>query len=58
MFENFKKFKAHVEKENGISIKAMRSNRAGEFTSNEFHKYCEYHGISCSLIVPRSPQKN
>lgn len=57
-FENFKKLKALVEKENGLSIKAMRSNRGGEFISNEFHKYCEDHGIRRPLTVPRSPQQN
>ena len=45
MFENFKKFKALVEKESGLMIKAMRSNREGEFTSNIFQNYCEDYGI-------------
>ena len=35
-FEIFKKFKAAVEKENDYQIKAMRSGRRREFTSNEF----------------------
>ena len=58
VFENFKKFKALVEKESGLPIKAMRSDRGGEFTSNEFNKYCEDHGIRRPLTVPRSPQQN
>ena len=58
VFENFKKFKALVEKESGLSIKAMRSDRGGEFTSNKFNKYCEDHGIRRPLTVPRSPQQN
>ena len=45
VFENFKKFKTHVEKDSGLVIKAMRSNRGGEFTLNEFQKYCEDNGI-------------
>ena len=45
VFENFKKFKALVEKECGLMIKAMRSYHGGEFTSNKFQKYCEGHGI-------------
>ena len=36
VFGVFKKFKAIVEKESGHKIKAMRSDRGGEFTSNEF----------------------
>jgi transposase InsO family protein len=47
-----------VKKESGISIKAMRSERGGDFILNEFHKYCEDHGIRRPLIVPRSPQQN
>jgi len=58
VFENFKKFKAHVEKESGLVIKAMRSDRGGEFTSNEFQKYCEDNGIRRQLTVPRTPQQN
>ncbi|CAJ2639360.1 unnamed protein product [Trifolium pratense] len=58
VFENFKKFKALVEKESGLVIKAIRSDRGGEFTSNEFLKYCEDNGIRRQLTVPRSPQQN
>ena len=58
VFANFKKFKALVEKESGFVIKAVRSDRGGEFTSNEFLKYCEDNGIRRQLTVPRSPQQN
>ena len=55
VFENFKKFKALVEKESGLMIKALRSDCGGEFTSNGFQKHCEDHGIRRHLIMPRSP---
>ncbi|CAB75469.1 copia-type reverse transcriptase-like protein [Arabidopsis thaliana] len=58
VFEIFKKFKAHVEKESGLVIKTMRSDSGGEFTSKEFLKYCEDNGIRRQLTVPRSPQQN
>ncbi|KAK2456950.1 putative mitochondrial protein [Trifolium repens] len=58
VFKNFKKFKAQVEKESGLVIKAIRSDRGGEFTSNEFLKYCYDNGIRRQLTVPRSPQQN
>nr|KYP75006.1 Retrovirus-related Pol polyprotein from transposon TNT 1-94 [Cajanus cajan] len=45
VFETFKKFKVMVEKETSKFIKAVRSDRGGEFTSVEFNKYCEEHGI-------------
>jgi hypothetical protein len=38
-FETFKKFKAMVEKTAGKNIKSLRSNRDGEYLSNEFKLY-------------------
>ncbi|KAL0546348.1 hypothetical protein IC582_016256 [Cucumis melo] len=35
VFDMFKRFKALVEKESGYYIKALRSDRGGEFTSND-----------------------
>ncbi|KAM2778784.1 hypothetical protein COP1_014123 [Malus domestica] len=58
VFGAFKKFKAAVEKESGCKIKAMRSDRGGEFTSKEFQELCEANGIRRPLTVPRSPQQN
>ena len=57
-FGAFKKFKAFVEKQSGHEIKALRSNRGGEFTSNEFKEFCEANGIRRSLTIPRSPPQN
>ncbi|KZV28520.1 hypothetical protein F511_15600 [Dorcoceras hygrometricum] len=57
-FDAFKKFKTLVEKESGYEIKALRTDRGGEFTSNEFNSFCELHGIRRPLTVPRSPQQN
>jgi len=56
MFGAFNKFKAFVEKQSGHEIKASRSDRGGEFTSNEFKEFCKANGIRCLLTVPRSPQ--
>ena len=38
-FENFKKFKALVEKHSGRSIRALRTDRGGEFLSNDFNVF-------------------
>ena len=35
-FENFRKFKALVEKQSGKSIKALRTDPRGEFLSRDF----------------------
>ncbi|KAL0356000.1 UNVERIFIED_CONTAM: Retrovirus-related Pol polyprotein from transposon TNT 1-94 [Sesamum radiatum] len=57
-FEIFKRFKTRVEKESGFEIKALRTDRGGEFTSNEFKAFCELHGIRRPMTVPRTPQQN
>nr|KYP43697.1 Retrovirus-related Pol polyprotein from transposon TNT 1-94 [Cajanus cajan] len=57
-FEAFKKFKVMVEKETNKQIKALRSDRGGEFTSAEFMEYCEEQGIKRLLTAPYSPQQN
>ena len=57
-FEAFKIFKSMVEKEKGLKIKSMRSDRGGEFLSKEFNKFCEDNGIRRFLTAPYSPQQN
>ena len=57
-FEAFKHFKILAETEKGVKIKTLRSNRGGEFTSEEFSKYCLEHSIKRQLTAPYSPQKN
>ena len=47
-----------AEIEKGLRIKTLRSDRGGEFTSDEFSKYCIDHGIKRQLIAPYSPQQN
>lgn len=58
VFGVFKNFKALVKKQSGYEIKAIRSDRGGEFTCNEFKNFCEENGIHHPLTVPRSPQQN
>ena len=46
--ETFKKFKwylARVEKETGKILKCLRSDKGGEFISNEFNNFCIERGI-------------
>eukprot|EP00253_Pinus_taeda_P016343 PITA_16343 len=57
-FEKFKSFKALVENELGHKIKCLRSDRGGEFTSNEFFDFCEEHGIRREFSTARTPQQN
>jgi transposase InsO family protein len=52
MIHYFLNFKAMVEKEKGVNIKCLRSDKRGEYFSNEFNEYLKEHGIqkkySCS----------
>ena len=44
-FEKFKEFKNEVEKQLGRSVKKLRSNRCGEYLSQEFLDYLGDNGI-------------
>eukprot|EP00253_Pinus_taeda_P033563 PITA_33563 len=57
-FEKFKSFKALVENESGYKIKSLRSDKGGEFTSNEYFDFCEEHGIRREFSTARTPQQN
>ena len=57
-FEAFKWFKILAETEKGVKMKTLRSDRDGEFTSEEFSSYCLEHGIKRQLTAPYSPQQN
>jgi len=39
-------------------IKTLRSDNGGEFTSEEFNKYCKEVGIKRELSTPYNPQQN
>lgn len=51
VFTSFKYFKAYVEKETGLSIKCLRTDRGGEFTSGEFNDFCKKNGIRRQLTT-------
>ncbi|KAJ9563755.1 hypothetical protein OSB04_008915 [Centaurea solstitialis] len=57
-FAMFKIFKACVEKEAGAHITCLRTDRGGEFTSNEFAEYCKVQGIGRQLTTAYTPQQN
>nr|AAU90089.1 putative polyprotein [Oryza sativa Japonica Group] len=53
-----KQFKAGVEMESGRKLRALRTDRGGEFTSVEFTEFCADRGVSRQLTAPYSPQQN
>ncbi|CAJ2663346.1 unnamed protein product [Trifolium pratense] len=57
-FEVFKKFKTLVEKQSDKSIKVLRTDGGGEYTSKEFENYCKEQGIIHEITAPYTPQHN
>ncbi|KAK4401741.1 Retrovirus-related Pol polyprotein from transposon RE1 [Sesamum angolense] len=58
VFKVFKKFKNLVEKQNGRSIKVLKSDRGKEYNNSEFDKFCEEEGIEHQTTVSYNPQQN
>ena len=54
----FKVYKAEVENQLERKIKHIRSDRGGEYFSNEFNLFCEEHGIVHERTPPYSPESN
>ena len=51
----------HISKLNILSeedVKVLRSDNGGEYTSNNFAKFCAEKGISHEFTVPYCPQQN
>ena len=57
-FRMFQLFKTKVEKETGTSIRGLRTDRGGEFTSIEFIDFCATNGIHRQLTAAYTPQQN
>nr|GFA09946.1 retrotransposon protein, putative, Ty1-copia subclass [Tanacetum cinerariifolium] len=58
VFEAFKVFKKEVENQLGKTTKALRSNRGGEYISQEFKYFLKDYGIVQQLTLPYTPQHN
>ena len=57
-FEKFKIFTALVENELDLKIKCIKSDRGGEYISNEFFDFYEHYGIKRQFSIARTPQQN
>ena len=57
-FQMFKWYLARVEKETQKSLKCLKSDRGGEFTSREFEELCNEKGIKRQTSTPRTPPQN
>uniref|UniRef100_J3NCP4 Integrase catalytic domain-containing protein n=1 Tax=Oryza brachyantha TaxID=4533 RepID=J3NCP4_ORYBR len=57
-FEKLKEFQNEVENQRGKKIKALRSDRGGEYLSHEFSSLLKSCGIITQLTLPGRPQRN
>ena len=57
-FDKFKEYRALVEKQLGKVIKTLRSDRGGEYLSEEFEDFLREEGIMSQLTAPGTPQQN
>ena len=57
-FKKFKEFRKEVEKQLGKSIKTFRSDRGGEYLSQEYQGYLRDNGILSQWTPPYTPQHN
>jgi hypothetical protein len=55
-FVTFKKLKVMVEKMTGKNIRSLRSDRGGEYMSNQFKSYYENHRIRMFFTAPYTLQ--
>ncbi|GKA12651.1 retrotransposon protein, putative, ty1-copia subclass [Tanacetum coccineum] len=58
VFETFKVFQKEVENQLGKTIKSLRSDRGGEYMSQEFLDHLKDHGIIAHRTPPYTPQHN
>lgn len=58
VFNEFKAFKAAVEKKTGKKIKTLRTDNGGEYESEEMKKHLKQEGIAHQRSAPHTPQEN
>ena len=58
VFQRFREFKTLVENQTRRKIRVLRTNNGGEYTSNEFSKYCSLEGFKKEHTMPHTPQHN
>ncbi|KAL0427450.1 UNVERIFIED_CONTAM: hypothetical protein Slati_2919800 [Sesamum latifolium] len=57
-FRRFKEYRLEVENQTNRKIKALRSDRGGEYLSGEFIDYLKENGILSQWTPPGTPQLN
>lgn len=58
MFSTFKSWRIQVETQTRHKVKYLRSDNGGEYTSEEFQRYCTEEGITRHFTTVYTPQQN
>ena len=58
VFNRFCEWKIEAEKSLGQSVKILRTDNGGEFTSDEYEKYLKKEGVKHELTMPKCPEQN
>ena len=58
VFEKFVEWKTLVEIESSETLKILRTDNGGEFTSSEFEAYLKTEGVRHELTIPKTPEQN
>ncbi|WVZ76856.1 hypothetical protein U9M48_024782 [Paspalum notatum var. saurae] len=53
-----KRIQVAAERKSGEKLRALRTDRGGEFTAADFNNYCAELGVRRELTAPYSPQQN
>lgn len=53
-----RRIQAAAERKSGHKLRALRTDRGGEFTVSHFQEYCAELGVRRELTAPYSPQQN
>ena len=58
VLEKFRHFVRSVENAAGKSVRTLRTDNGGEYTSKAFFDYCSLKGVTRELTPPYTPQRN
>ena len=58
VFKCFCEWKTEVEKSLGRSVKTLRTDNGGEYTSTELEEYLKKEGIRHELTIQKCPEQN
>ena len=58
VYQKFIEWKTMVERSSDRSLKKIRSDNGGEYTSEQFAEHLHQEGITHQLTIPKTPQQN